>query len=52
MIPVPSSFGGSDISFLFMPEQLISPGMNSLVITSSNRLKRLKLLEMLEIVII
>ena len=41
-IPIPTIFGGSDISFPSMCEQFIPSviaGMNSVVITSSNRLR-------------
>ena len=41
-IPIPPSFGGSEVSFLSMPEQFIPSviaGMHSVVITSSKRLR-------------
>ena len=47
VIPIPPSVGGSDISFLSMSEKIIVPGiagMNSVVITSSNRLRWLDML--------
>ena len=47
VIPIPPSVGGNGISFLSMSEKIIVPviaGMNSVVITSSNRLRWLDML--------
>ena len=48
-IPIPPRFCGSDLSFLSMSEQIIPPiiaRMNSVGITSSNRLSCLEMLGM------